>query len=197
MYLLLYPFPTVNMIQDQNIPSSLIDRFEKIYEASYSKLYNFTKYYVWGDDAVKDVLQECYIRLWENLSTVKDDEKLMPLLRKYAMNITIDAVRKKSKEFERAAIYHSQQSPASMADAGLNMREAIRLYREAVDALPPRQKEVFLLNREKGLSYQEISGELNISTHTIKRHMNEALNTLRTKFPAETLTVLFLLVHGK
>jgi RNA polymerase sigma-70 factor (family 1) len=185
------------MPQDQNISSSLINRFEKIYEATYSKLYGFTKYYVWSEDAVKDVLQECYIRLWENLATVKDDEKIMPLLRKYAMNITIDAVRKKAKEFERATVYHSQQSPASGADEGLNMREAVRLYREAVDALPPRQREVFILTREKGLSYQEISDQLDISTHTIKRHMNEALTTLRTKFPAETLTLLFLLVHRK
>jgi RNA polymerase sigma-70 factor (ECF subfamily) len=185
------------MPHDQNISSSLISRFEKIYEATYFKLYGFAKYYVWSEDAVKDVLQECYIRLWENLPAVKDDEKIMPLLRRYVITITIDAVRKKAKEFERATVFHSQQSPAATADESLNMRETIRLYREAVDALPPRQRDVFILTREKGLSQQEISEQLNISTHTIKRHMGEALQTLRTKFPAETLSLLFLLVHGK
>src|ERR1700759_2368921 len=104
------------MPEDHDISSSLIERFEKIYEATYPKLYGFASYYVWGEDAIKDVLQECYIRLWENLETIKDDEKIMPLLRKYTTNITIDAVRKKAKEFERAAIYHSQQSPASASD---------------------------------------------------------------------------------
>jgi len=185
------------MSHSPNISPSLIYRFEKIYEATYFKLYAFAKYHVWNEDAVKDVLQECYIRLWENLDTVKDDEKIMPLLRTYAMHVTIDAVRKKAKELERATIYHSQQSPAAAADEELNMRETIRLYREAVDALPSRQRDVFILTRERGLSQQEISEQLNISTHTIKRHMGEALNTLRSKFPAETLTLLFLLVHGK
>jgi RNA polymerase sigma-70 factor (family 1) len=186
------------MPHDHNIPSaSSITRFEKIYETTYSKLFGFVKYYVWSDDAVKDVLQEAYIRLWENLPQLKDDDKLMPMLRTYAMNITIDEVRKKAREIERAAVYHSQQSAAPGADATLNMREALRLYREAVDALPPRQRDIFRMSREKGLSYQEISEQLHISTHTIKRHMQEALHTLRTRFPAETLSVLLILSRWK
>lgn len=186
------------MSQNQNISPALIERFEKIYESSYSRLYNFVKHYVWNEDAIKDVLQECYIRLWENLLSIKDDEKLMPLLRTYAMNITIDTVRKKSKEMERAIIYHAQQSDPAAADASLNLREALRLYQEAVNGLPPQQRKVFQLAREKGLSYQEISGLLNISTHTIKRHMQEAQRTLRSKFPAETLSILLILTqwHG-
>jgi RNA polymerase sigma-70 factor (family 1) len=185
------------MPQDQNTLSSSINRFEKIYEATYSKLFSFVKYYVWSEDTVKDVLQECYIRLWENLPGIKDDDRVMPLLRTYAMNVTIDAVRKKAKEIERAAVYHSQQGPAAAADEGLNMREALRLYRAAIEALPPRQRDIFKMSREKGLSYREISEQLHISTHTIKRHMQEALHTLRSKFPAETLTVLLILTKWK
>jgi len=182
---------------ENEIPSSLsqADRFEKIYVSTYSRLYSFVKYYVWGDDAVKDVLQECYIRLWENLATVKDDKKILPLLRTYATNITIDAVRKKSKELERAIIYYSQRESTSAADEPLNSREVLEIYRQAVNALPSQQRKVFQMVREDGLSHQEVSEQLNISTHTIKRHMQEALHTLRGKFPAGTLPLLLLLVN--
>lgn len=181
------------MPHNQNISSSLIERFEKIYESSYFKLYSFVKYYTWSEDTVKDVLQECYIRLWENLPSVQDDEKLMPLLRTYAMNITIDAVRKKGRELERAAIYHSRQPEAPSADEGLYLRELLLQYRQAVNNLPSQQRKVFQLIREQGLSHEEAAEILNISTHTIKRHMQEALRTLRSKFPVETLSLLLIL----
>jgi RNA polymerase sigma factor (sigma-70 family) len=187
------------MPHNQNdIPTaSLVDRFEKIYASTYSGLYSFVQYYVWSDVSVKDVLQECYIRLWENLSEIKDDEKLMPMLRTYAMNLTIDAVRKKARDIEKAAVFHSRQAPVPAADEGLKMREALRLYREAVAALPPRQRTVYTLSREKGLSYQEISEQLGISTNTIKRHMQEATHTLRSKFPAEILSLLIIISRLK
>lgn len=54
-------------------------------------------------------------------------------------------------------------------------------------------RKVFQLIREQGLSHQEAAEILNISTHTIKRHMQEALRTLRSKFPAETLSLLLIL----
>ncbi len=181
----------------QNIAPAPIERFEKIYESSYSRLYNFVKHYIWSEDAVKDVLQECYIRVWENLSAITDDEKLMPLLRTYATNITIDMVRKKSKEMERAIIYHAQQSDPAAADASMNLRELLRIYHEAVSGLPPQQRKIFQLIREKGLSYREISAELDISPNTVKRHMHEALRALRSKFPSEILLLLMLLERMK
>ncbi|MBN9384151.1 MAG: sigma-70 family RNA polymerase sigma factor [Chitinophagaceae bacterium] len=173
-------------------PTALVRRFEKIYSDTYYKLYGFVKHYVWDEDAIKDVLQECYVRLWQNMEKVQDDEKILPLLRTYAMHITIDVVRKTAKELKRAGIYHSRQSQPATADEGLHIQEAMRLYKEAVNALPPRQKMVFELVREKGLTYREISDQLNISTHTLKRHMNEALHTLRSRFPPEMLTMVWL-----
>lgn len=53
----------------------LIERFENIYAATYYKLYHFIIKYVRDEASVKDVLQESYIRLWENSALYKTMKK--------------------------------------------------------------------------------------------------------------------------
>lgn len=189
--------PAAIMFKEGNISSSsLAGRFEKIYSATYPKLYSFVKYYAWNEDAVKDVLQECYIRLWEHLPSLKDDEKIMPLLRTYAMRITIDAVRRHARDMERAAAYSIQQPHSCTADEGLYEREIMQLYRNAIATLPPQQRTVFLLAREEKLSYVEIAQKLNLSTYTVKRHMSEALRSLRSRIPVDKLPVVLIVIEN-
>jgi RNA polymerase sigma-70 factor (ECF subfamily) len=47
--------------------------------------------------------------------------------------------------------------------------------------LTPRQKEIFLLSREEGLTHDEIAKRLGISSNTVKNHIVTTLNFLRTK----------------
>jgi RNA polymerase sigma-70 factor (ECF subfamily) len=50
-----------------------------------------------------------------------------------------------------------------------------RRYREAVDALPSRMREVFLLHRVDGVAYKEIAARLDISVRTVEWHIAEAI----------------------
>jgi RNA polymerase sigma-70 factor (ECF subfamily) len=56
------------------------------------------------------------------------------------------------------------------------MAEAIR---RAIDALPDRCRQIFLLSREKYLSYAEIAEVLGISVKTVETQMWRALKSLR------------------
>src|SRR5690606_6696090 len=61
-------------------------------------------------------------------------------------------------------------------------REMEDFLYEMVDQLPDRQKEIFHMSREKGLTHKEIAEKLNISPNTVKNHMIQALKTLRSRF---------------
>jgi RNA polymerase sigma-70 factor (ECF subfamily) len=50
---------------------------------------------------------------------------------------------------------------------------------EAIEKLPPQQRQIYKLSREEGLSQEEISAKLQISVNTIKQHMNRALKFIR------------------
>jgi len=66
-----------------------------------------------------------------------------------------------------------------------------QLIDEAVELLPPRQKNVYLLSRREGISQEGIAQKLNISHETVKKHMVLALRFLKNHL--RTNTNLFLL----
>ncbi|WP_343704493.1 sigma-70 family RNA polymerase sigma factor [Chitinophaga sp.] len=169
------------------------DRFEKVYDATYYKLYGFVKRYLDNDHEVKDVLQECYIRLWERMGTIRDDEKLLPMLRTWAMHATIDAVRKDARARLRNSAWQQNQEQTTVADEGLQWRETMSVYKAAIAALPPRQRLVFSLTKIEGLSQQETAARLKISVNTVKRHLGEAMRTLRASLPERALQGMLIL----
>ena len=64
-------------------------------------------------------------------------------------------------------------------DRQLEYAELSRQVNALIDRMPAKRKQVFVLVREYGLSYEEVSERLGISKLTIKKHMNEALRFLR------------------
>jgi RNA polymerase sigma factor (sigma-70 family) len=62
-----------------------------------------------------------------------------------------------------------------------------------INELPPKCREIFLLNKKEGLTHLEISEYLNISTKTIEGHMTRAFKILRNKLHNEVKTIFFLL----
>jgi RNA polymerase sigma-70 factor (ECF subfamily) len=58
------------------------------------------------------------------------------------------------------------------------LRAAIQ---EAIDALPERSREIFLLNREQGLTYVGIAQMLDLSVKAVEYHMGRAFAQLRKR----------------
>lgn len=51
----------------------------------------------------------------------------------------------------------------------------------AIEKLPPKRKEIFLLSRSEGLTYKEIAEKLSLSIKTVEAHMRLALQDLRAE----------------
>ncbi|MNL17944.1 RNA polymerase sigma factor [compost metagenome] len=61
------------------------------------------------------------------------------------------------------------------------MNELTRLIDKEVSALPQKMKEIFEMSRNQELSHREIAAQLNISDHTVKKQINNAIKILRPK----------------
>lgn len=175
-------------------PEIPVERFERIFYATKDRLYNFVRKQMKGHDATEDVVQLCYIKLWEKLGELQDDDNMLPLLSTYAINIIIDAIRREAKERVRAQLFHEQYKLTANPIDEMHLKEIKLVYEKAVASLPPKRRMIYRLVREEGLSHQQIASKLNISTNTIERQINEALHTLRHKLPADKLALLLLLL---
>lgn len=173
------------------------ERFNTIYTSTFDKLYHFIQKNTSDKSSVKDIMQECYVRLWENLEQVTDDETVIALLRKYAINLIINALHKHQKELQRQQQFYTLQPLTDHADEQLHAKELIEKYQAALAELPAKRRKVFILKREKGLSHKQIADQLGISVFTIDRHMNEAIHALREKLSPELLTLVIIISSGK
>lgn len=173
----------------------LVERFEKIYFSTSDRLIAFVKKNTPQKESVDDIVQECYIILWNKLSSLQDDDKVINLLRTIARNMIVDALRKAGREYFRANVFYDQQETIKLTEDDLHMKEVMLFYRKAVDSLPPKRREIYKLVKEDGHSHQEIAAALNISTNTIERQINEAMRTLRTKFTADKILFAIILLR--
>lgn len=130
--------------------------------------------------AAEDLVQETFLRLWERRERLPAGSQLDGYVVRTGRNLAIDFQRR-----ERIApflagveqldfIVDSNPTPEDQAIARQNMRS----LSEAIAALPPRAREVFLLARIDGLSYVDIAARLGISPKTVFSHMVVALERL-------------------
>jgi RNA polymerase sigma-70 factor (ECF subfamily) len=66
-------------------------------------------------------------------------------------------------------------------EEGLLSKENMNIILAAIESLPPQRKQVFKLCKIEGLSYEEVSVRLGISTSTISDHIVKATRSLRNQ----------------
>lgn len=129
----------------------------------------------------EDVLHEAFARFLKSYAG-KHIENPLALLARIAMNIVRDTAR--SNTFRRTLLAREVEPVCTIAprpdpEAEASGRQDVRHLCDAIDALPPRCREVFLLHRVEGLSHAEVADILGISRSGVEKHLIRAQSQLR------------------
>ena len=83
---------------------------------------------------------------------------------------------------------------AQMPDSVMNTNQLREIINHAIDRLPERCREIYILGKEKGLSYKAIAEELGISVKPVEVQIGKALKRLREELQPyyKDIFVLFL-----
>lgn len=153
-------------------------RFKRIMEQTIDRLYASLYLLCKDKERCEDIMQEAYIRLWNNLDEVQDDEAVLALLRTYARNIFLDEVRKAARK-QAGMQHHVPDGNTDSPEDYMRNRELHAQLQAAINKLPPQQQIIFRLHKEHALSYKQISDKMKIATGTIEVQMNRALKSLK------------------
>ena len=153
--------------------------YKFLYDAYSKTLYNFI-YYKCGDThQAEDVVQEAYIKLWNNCSKVAF-EKAKSFLFTVARNLFLNDIAHK-----KIVLQHQLESIPKVSSETpqflLEEKEFMLILKKAIADLPEKQREVFLLSRIDKKKYSEISEIVEISVKAVEKRMSLALITLRKK----------------
>ena len=131
-----------------------------------------------GDvDTGEDVVQEAFVRLWEERARWWVSSSPKAVLYRIARNLALNELKAagfRERQLERTGETSTSPTPIQL----LECEELHQAVTQAVNALPPRRREVFMLARFHGMSHREIAQTLEIAPQTVANQMATALATL-------------------
>jgi RNA polymerase sigma-70 factor, ECF subfamily len=132
-------------------------------------------------DAAEDLVQEAFMRLWERRSSWRPGSDPAAVLYTIVRNLALN--ERRTRRTRALILRRVTLPPAAPPTPGeeLENGELARAIREAIEALPTRRREVFLLARFHGLSYAQIAETMAVSPQTVANHMSAALAALRAR----------------
>ena len=133
-------------------------------------------------DLAEDCAHEVFVRLARtNRETVRNAEAYL-----FAIASSVVITRARKSKSRRAALHDPIEdfpllSGGTPPDRILEGEEALHRLASALEELPLDTREIFLLNREDGLTYTQIAARYAISVKVVERHIVRALNHLRMR----------------
>ena len=166
--------------------------FEEIYKKYNRKIYSFSLRYLKNKEDAEGIVQEVFLKLWEHSSKLKKDSNLNAWLFTVTFNAIRKHFRKLAGEKKHMDGYARQMDKENEEISETEYYDLLEKATHLIDKLPPQQKKVFLLRREKGLSSAEMAEELKLSRKTVENHLNRARSFLKKAMMEEgLLSILF------
>jgi RNA polymerase sigma-70 factor (ECF subfamily) len=156
--------------------------FDNIYEMYSKRLYGFVLRYVKQKEDAEGIVQEVFIKIWETRNKIDIYSSFDSFIFTIAYNTTITLLRKRINEHkccDRLKLVQQITESDQIIDE-INFKEINAQLKLLLNQLTPRQKEIFQLSREEGLTHEEIAKKLNISVNTVKNHMVTTLAFLKS-----------------
>jgi RNA polymerase sigma-70 factor (family 1) len=167
------------------------DVFRQYYDLYYDELCRYLNFYTHDEATIEDVIQNVFLKLWENKSKV-DVTYVKTYLFKATHNAIINVLRDDVNRHTLLERWYKLQDTECYQQNMFDINLLMDIVNTAVNDLPDRCKEIFLLSREEELSYNEIAERLDISVKTVETQMSIALKRIRESITS-TLAVLILL----
>lgn len=158
------------------------DAFEIIYDRYFIRLLNTSYKRLGSEEAAREIVQDIFVQLFIKRNEI-DTRNLTAYLHTLLRNRIIDCFRKHlSKKKHQHYLKHTQPAivhelPEAVMD-GKMLEEKIK---NAIDQLPEKCREVFILSRLNHLSHQAIAEKLTISVSTVEKHIVKALKIMRKR----------------
>lgn len=160
--------------------------FARLFALYFEELYRFAYRYVRSVDTAKDLVDEAFLRLWVHRSEVElGGRAARSYLYTTVRYQALDHLRRRSVEdrwrvqYAAPLVRGDERALLRGPDQDLADRETAAAIREAVDTLPPRQRQVLLLRWQQQASYDQIAASLGISAKTVAIHLGRAIQRLR------------------
>lgn len=164
--------------------------YKELFDLYYIPLSVYSLKYCDSFELAEDIVQDLFIKFWDEKLYLKLDQAISPYLFKSVKNNTLQAIRKESKFiFEEIDDQVNVLMDEDQLDTEFLEQEKKKLY-EQIEALPIKSREVFKAIVLENQKYKDVALELGISVNTVKTHYSRALKQLRNSLDVIIMLLL-------
>lgn len=166
--------------------------YHELFREFYQSLVMFAMRYVGEQGEAEDIVQDLFVAVWEKNEKFLSYVSFRAFLYNSVRNTCLNRIkhRKVEEKYINYSLKHNDE--AQEEDYEVISEELYRRLFKAIDELPPRCREVFLLHLD-GKKNEEIATELHITLLTVKTQKKKAMHSIQEKMGKYSLFVLLLI----
>lgn len=177
-------------------------RFRNIYITHYAKLKRFARRYVLFEEDAENIVQDVFLTLLEKKEDLPSDLNLLAFLFTLTKNKCIDHLRNlnvrhnAAEEIKKEHHIALQMSLNSLEAFDLNQfseNDIETILSKAINALPEKCRQIFILSKIEGRKQKEIAQSLNITINTVESQIGIAYKKLREELKDYLPILIFIL----
>ena len=183
------------------ISSPHSSQFEEIYLSHYFRMKCFATEYLICEEDAENVVQDVFLELWEQQFVLMSHTRLFAWLFTATKNRCLDLLRHKTvikkgaekmRDDYNIELQMKLQSLEAFDDKIFSEPDIESVVQKAIETLPGKCREIFVMNKIEGKKQKAIAAELNISLHTVESQMAIAHRKLKDALKEYIPLLLFL-----
>ncbi len=166
--------------------------FRELYNQTYRDKYYIALKYMKNETEAEDVIQEAYVKIWQNLPGLTNPEYFSTWSGRIVANTAISALRKKqpvlfsdleTEDCDGSELLYevADESIANQPELSFTQNEEQQLVREIIDSLSDEQRMCILMFHIENLSIKEIAETIGCSENTVKSRLNYGRKNIKDK----------------
>jgi RNA polymerase sigma-70 factor (ECF subfamily) len=154
---------------------------EGVWKDFHGRLLSFVARRVKQPADAEDVVQEIFVRIHRNLSTVRDETRLPAWVFKVARNVIVDYFRKNSRPAETLTENFDLPAPTEQSEIDCSaLKELAHCLEPMIEALPESYRHAIRLTELRGVSQSEAAKQTGLSVSGMKTRVQRARRKLKT-----------------
>lgn len=156
--------------------------FEVLFKLYYEKLALFANRFVNDMPIAEEITADVFTHLWEKGHEISFSTSVSSYLFKMVQNRCLNYLKR--QKIENLYVNYLEKNNlldevCNTVEAGYEQKELAGQINDAINSLPGKCREIFVMSRFSDMKYREIADKLNISPKTVERQMSIALEKLR------------------
>lgn len=179
------------LIVDQ-VKNGSKDAFKQLYNQYAERIHRFAFSYLKSDLEAEEMVQEVFLKLWNNKYKLDSSHNIKSFLFKIAVNTIYDFIRRKNVEqaFHDFLASGSSNSDETWQEVVYN--DMLAQIKQLIQMMPDQRRKIFIMSKEEDMSNDEIAKALNLSKRTIENQLYRATSFLKKNLKLDSgMTLLF------